>query len=75
MRHGKDYLSDKPAITTLEQLAEVRQAIAEKRAASSPSCTLSGLRIRAAVKAGELVHAGAIGKVVQTINIAPASGQ
>jgi predicted dehydrogenase len=25
MRHGKDYLSDKPGITTLEQLAEVRK--------------------------------------------------
>src|SRR5947209_2613369 len=29
MRHGKDYLSDKPAIITLEQLAEVRTAIKE----------------------------------------------
>jgi predicted dehydrogenase len=27
MRHGKDFLSDKPAITTLEQLAEVRRAV------------------------------------------------
>jgi hypothetical protein len=29
MRHGKDYLSDKPAIITLDQLAEVRTAIKE----------------------------------------------
>jgi len=28
MRRGKDYLSDKPGITTLEQLAEVRKTIA-----------------------------------------------
>src|ERR1700732_2344976 len=25
MRHGKDYLSDKPAFTTLDQLADARQ--------------------------------------------------
>ena len=31
MRHGKDYLSDKPGITTLEQLAEVRKTIAETK--------------------------------------------
>ena len=31
MRHGKDYLSDKPGITTLEQLAEVRKTITETK--------------------------------------------
>src|SRR5262245_34947864 len=31
MRAGKDYLGDKPAITSLEQLAEVRKAIQETR--------------------------------------------
>ena len=31
MKHGKDYLSDKPGITTLEQLAEVRRTIAETK--------------------------------------------
>jgi len=29
MRHGKDYLADKPGIITLEQLAEVRKVIKE----------------------------------------------
>lgn len=29
MRHGKDYLSDKPGIVTLEQLADVRRTIQE----------------------------------------------
>ena len=29
MQHGKDYLSDKPGVTTLEQLALVRRTIAE----------------------------------------------
>src|SRR5436190_1799200 len=31
MRHGKDVMVDKPAMTTLEQLAEVRRAQAETR--------------------------------------------
>ena len=31
MQHGKDYMADKPGITTLEQLAEVRSVQAETR--------------------------------------------
>src|SRR5580698_2280754 len=70
MKHGKDYLSDKPGITTLEQLAEVRKTIAEtKRIYGIMYSEL--LEVKAAVKAGELVQAGAIGRVIQTINIAP----
>ena len=70
MRHGKDYLSDKPGITTLEQLAEVRTAIKETGRMFAIMYS-ERLEVRAAVKAGELVKAGAIGKVVQTVNIAP----
>ncbi|HEY1647951.1 MAG TPA: Gfo/Idh/MocA family oxidoreductase [Terracidiphilus sp.] len=70
MRHGKDFLSDKPGMTTLEQLAEVRQAIAEtKRIYAILYSEL--LEVKAAVYAGVLVRQGAIGKVIQTINIAP----
>jgi len=70
MRHGKDYLSDKPGITTLEQLAEVRKTIAEtKRIYAIMYSEL--LEVKAAVYAGGLVQQGAIGKVIQTINIAP----
>ena len=70
MRHGKDFLSDKPGITSLEQLAEVRKVQAETRRIFG--IMYSGrLEVPAAVKAGELVHAGAIGRVVQTLNIAP----
>ena len=70
MQHGKDFLSDKPGVTTLAQLAEVRAAIA---ATGRTFAILYSerLEVKAAVKAGELVHAGAIGKVIQTINIAP----
>jgi predicted dehydrogenase len=70
MRHGKDFLSDKPGMTTLEQLAEVRKTIAEtKRVYAILYSEL--LEVKAAVYAGVLVQQGAIGKVIQTINIAP----
>jgi predicted dehydrogenase len=70
MKHGKDYLSDKPAITTLEQLAAVRRVTAETGRMFAIMYS-ERLEVRAAVQAGYLVKAGAIGKVVQTINIAP----
>ncbi len=70
MQHGKDYLSDKPGFTSLEQLAEVRRVQAETRRIYAIMYS-ERLEVRAAVKAGELVKDGAIGRVVQTINIAP----
>ncbi len=70
MRHGKDFLSDKPAMTTLEQLAEVRKAIKETNRIFGIMYS-ERLEVKAAVKAGELVKAGAIGRVVQTVNLAP----
>jgi predicted dehydrogenase len=70
MKNGKDVLSDKPGLTTLEQLAEVRKTIAEtKRIYAILYSEL--LEVKAAVYAGVLVRQGAIGKVIQTINIAP----
>lgn len=70
MRHGKDFLSDKPGLTTLEQLAEVRKTIAETKRIYAIMYS-EMLEVPAAVKAAELVHSGAIGRVIQTINIAP----
>jgi predicted dehydrogenase len=70
MRHGKDFLSDKPGMTTLAQLAEVRAAIAETKRTYAILYS-ERLEVKAAVHAGELVRQGAIGKVLQTINIAP----
>jgi predicted dehydrogenase len=70
MRRGKDFLSDKPGITTLEQLAEVRKTIAETHRIYGIMYS-ERLEVKAAVKAGELIQAGAIGRVIQTINIAP----
>jgi predicted dehydrogenase len=70
MKHGKDFLSDKPGITTLEQLAEVRKTIAETKRIYGIMYS-ERFEVKAAVYAGELIHQGAIGKVIQTINIAP----
>ena len=70
MQHGKDYMSDKPGITTLAQLAEVRRVQAETRRIYSIMYS-ERFENRATVKAGELVKAGAIGQVVQTIGLGP----
>src|ERR1700734_1582862 len=70
MRHGKDFLSDKPGVTTLEDLAAIRKTIAQTKKIYAIMYS-ERLEVKAAVKAGELVQAGAIGKVIQTINIAP----
>ena len=70
MRHGKDYMSDKPAFTTLDQLAEARRVQAETQRIYSV-CFSERFENPATVRAGELVQAGAIGKVVQTIGLGP----
>jgi predicted dehydrogenase len=69
MRHGKDFLSDKPAITTLEQLAEVRRTVQETGRIFA--IMFGRLESRAAMHAGVLVKGGAIGRVVQTVQLAP----
>ena len=70
MRHGKDYMADKPGITTLEQLAEARKVQAETGRIYSIMYS-ERFENRATVKAGELVKAGAIGHVIQTIGLGP----
>ena len=70
MRAGKDFLADKPGITTLEDLAAVRKTIQETGRIYAILYS-ERLEVRAAVYAGELIQKGAIGKVIQTINIAP----
>ena len=66
MQHGKDFFSDKPGITSLDQLKQVRRVQKETGKIYS---ILYGERLenRATIKASELVKSGAIGKVIQTI--------
>ena len=70
MKAGKDYMSDKPGVTTLDQLAEVRRVQKETKRIYSIMYS-ERFENRATVKAGELVKAGAIGKVIQTIGLGP----
>ena len=70
MKAGKDFLSDKPAMTTLAQLAEVRKVQADTKRIFSVMYS-ERHENRATVKAGELVQAGAIGTVIQTVGLGP----
>jgi predicted dehydrogenase len=70
MRQGKDFMADKPGITTLDQLAEVRKVQKETKRIYS-ICYSERLENRASVRAGELVKAGAIGRVIQTVGLGP----
>ena len=70
MQHGKDYLTDKPGIISLEQLAEVKRV--QKQTKRIYSIMYSErFENKATLKASELVKAGAIGNVIQTVNLAP----
>ena len=70
MRHGKDFMVDKPGMTTLEQLAEARRVQAETKRIYSVMYS-ERHENKATVKAGELVKAGAIGTVIQTVGLGP----
>src|SRR5258705_4763491 len=70
MKHGKDFLSDKPGVTTLEDLAAVRKTIAETKKIYAIMYS-ERLEVKAAVKPGERVQAEPLARVIQTINIAP----
>ena len=70
MQHGKDYLTDKPGIVTLEQLDEVRRVQAATRRIYGIAYS-ERFENRATVRAGDLVQAGAIGEVIQTLGVGP----
>lgn len=70
MQAGKDYMADKPGVTSLAQLADIRRVQAETRRIYS---ILYGGRLEspAMQRAVELAHGGAIGQVVQTLGTGP----
>jgi predicted dehydrogenase len=70
MRCGKDVMTDKPGCTSLEQLAALRRAVAETGRIWSVSYS-ERFEVRAVTRAAELVRAGAIGRVVQTVGLGP----
>jgi len=70
MQHGKDVLADKPAVISLEQLAEIERVQRETGRLWRFYSNEHWDR-RCTIKAGELVAQGAIGQVVQTTGFGP----
>jgi predicted dehydrogenase len=70
LRAGKDYLTDKPPFTSLDQLAEARKAVAET---SRRYMVFYGdrLGVECAVHATRLIEQGALGRVLQVIGLGP----
>jgi predicted dehydrogenase len=70
MEAGKDYFTDKSPFTTLDQLEAARIKVKET---GQRYMVYFGERLHndAAMKAGELIAEGVIGRVLQVINIAP----
>jgi predicted dehydrogenase len=69
MEHGKDFMVDKPAATTLAQLVDLRRV--QARTKRIFSVLIERHESKTINKAGDLVKAGAIGQVVQTVGLAP----
>jgi len=67
---GKDYFTDKAPFTTLSQLEAARAKVAET-ARKYMVYYSERLHNEAAMKAGELIAAGAVGRVLQVVNLAP----
>jgi predicted dehydrogenase len=72
MRHGKDVMVDKPGVISLDELAAVRQVQRETGRIFSVSFS-ERFENRATEKASQLVTAGAVGRVVQTVGLGPHS--
>jgi predicted dehydrogenase len=70
MLHGKDVRSDKPGMTTLDELRTLRHVVADTGRIFSVLYS-EHFETRSTVKAGELVKAGAIGQVVHTTGLGP----
>ncbi len=70
MRHGKDVMADKPGCTTFEQLEAIRACVAETGRIWSIDFS-ERFEVASVTRAAELVQAGEIGKVVQTVGLGP----
>lgn len=70
MQYGKDYFTDKAPFTSLEQLAQAR-AVVRQTGRKYAVYYSERLHNEAAVRAGDLIAAGAIGRVVQVLGLGP----
>lgn len=70
MEAGKDVMADKPGCTTLEQLNALKACVASTGRIWSVDFS-ERFEVASVTKAAELVKAGAIGKVIQTVGLGP----
>ena len=70
MRAGKDVMTDKPGCTSLDQLERIKQTVAETGRIWSVNFS-ERFEVPAVTKAAELVAAGRIGRVIQTLGTGP----
>ncbi len=70
LRAGKDVVADKPGAVSLDQLAEVRAAVAETGRFWSVAYS-ERTASKATLHARRLIEDGAIGRVVQTLGLGP----
>lgn len=70
MQAGKDYFTDKSPFTTLQQLEDITQTVADTGQKYAVYYA-ERLHNEAAWRAGELIEEGAIGQVIQVVNLAP----
>ncbi len=70
MKAGKDYFTDKSPFTSLAQLAEARE-VASRTSRKYMVYYSERLHVETAVRAGQLVKQGAIGRVIQSIGFGP----
>ncbi len=67
---GKDYFTDKSPLTSLDQLAQAKAAV-ERTGKKYMVYYSERLHVESAVHAGNLIEAGAIGRVLQVIGMGP----
>lgn len=72
MKAGKDYFTDKTPFTTIEQLNEAKRVVKETGKKYMVYYS-ERLHVESAAFADQLILDGAIGRVVQVINLAPHS--
>lgn len=70
MEHGKDVMVDKPGCTTMAQLEDIKATVARTGRIWSVDFS-ERFEVASVTKAAELVKAGTIGKVVQTVGLGP----
>jgi predicted dehydrogenase len=70
MEAGKDYFTDKTPFTALDQLARAR-TVAAATGRKYMVYYSERLHVECALYAGDLVHGGAIGRVIQVLGLGP----